>query len=109
MDPHYLGNFLYPFISKMGPIYMLKLNRSTDPLKPQDSYYAQGMSAQCISLENVIHWSILKIEFPLGSPVIKSLNRPFLAFQRKCQTYLRLLRRVRNIRNLRRRELGLPP
>ena len=85
---------------------MLKLNRSMDPLKPQESYYAQGMSAQCISLENVIHWSILKIEFPFGNPVTKSLNRPFLTFQRKVRTYFRLLRRVRNIRNLLRRETG---
>jgi len=85
---------------------MLKLNRSIDPLKPRESYYAQGMSAQCISLENVIHWSILKIEFPFGNPLIKSLNRPFMAFQRKCKIYFRLLRRVRNIRNLLRRETG---
>ena len=84
---------------------MLKLNRSADPLKPQESYYAQGMSAQCISLENVIHWTILKINFPLGHPEIKSLNRAFLGFQRKCRTYFRLLRRVRNIRNLFVREL----
>jgi len=90
-------------------MYLLKLNRSIEPLKPQESYYAQGMSAQCISLENVIHWSILKIEFPLGKPEIKSLNRPFLAFQRKVRDYFRLLRRVRSIRNLLRRELGLPP
>jgi hypothetical protein len=88
---------------------MLKLNTSSNPLKPRESYYAQGMSAQCISLENVIHWTILKIEFPFGSPKMKSLNKPFLVFQRKCRTYFRLLRRVRNIRYLLRRELGLPP
>lgn len=87
---------------------MLKLNRSNNPLKPQESYYAQGMSAQCISLENVIHWSILKIEFPSGNPVIKSLNWPFLVFQRKCKVYFRLLRRVRNIRNLLAREVLRP-
>lgn len=84
---------------------MLKLNRSADPLKPQISYYGQGMSAQCISLQNVIHWTILKIEFPLGHPQTMSLNKPFLAFQRKCRAYFRLLRRVRNIRNLLAREL----
>ena len=84
---------------------MLKLNRSSDPLKPQVSYYGQGMSAQCISLENVIHWTILKIEFPLGNPQTKSLNRSFLVFQRKCRAYFRVLRRVRNIRNLFAREL----
>ena len=88
---------------------MLKLNRSSDPLRPQESYYAKGMSAQCISLENVIHWTILKIEFPSGKPDIRSLNKPFLRFQRKCRIYFWLLRRVRNIRNLLRRELGLPP
>ena len=89
---------------------MLKLNKSSDPLKPQESYYAQGMSAQCISLENVIHWTILKIEFPLGSPETKSLNLGFIRFQRKVRYYLRLLRRVRNIRNLLRRETCcLPP
>jgi hypothetical protein len=93
----------------MPPLYMLKLNRSSDPRRPQESYYAQGMSAQCISLENVIHWTIVKIEFPLGSPQTRSLNRGFLCFQRKVRDYLRLLRRVRNIRNLFRRELGLPP
>lgn len=84
---------------------MLKLNRSVDYTKPQISYYGQGMSAQCISLENVIHWTILKIEFPLGNPQTKSLNRAFLGFQRKCRTYFRVLRRVRNIRNLLVREL----
>ena len=88
---------------------MLKLNKSSDPLKPQESYYAQGMSAQCISLENVIHWTILKIEFPFGNPEEKSLNLGFLHFQRKVSDYLRLLRRVRNIRNLLRREIALPP
>jgi len=98
----------------MSPVYLLKLNRSADPKKRQESYYAQGMSAQCISLENVIHWSILKIEFPLGSPEVKILNRPFMIFQRKCKAYFRLLRRVRSLRNLRRREVlgplvSLPP
>lgn len=93
----------------MPSFYMLKLNRSADPSKPQESYYAQGTWAQCISLENVIHWTILKIEFPSGIPETKSLNGPFLTFQRKVRSYFRLLRRVRNIRNLRRRELGLPP
>ena len=88
---------------------MLKLNRSADPKRPRESYYAQGMSAQCISLENVIHWSILKIEFPFGSPEVKILNRPFILFQRKCRAYFRLLRRVRSLRFLLRRELGLPP
>ena len=94
-------------------MYLLKLNRSIEPLKPQESYYAQGMSAQCISLENVIHWSILKIEFPLGIPETKLLNGPFLTFQRKCKVYIRLLRRVRNIRNFLDREalgpLYFPP
>jgi len=84
---------------------MLKLNRSANPLMPQESYYARGMSAQCISFENVIHWTILKIEFPLGSPQSKSLNRAFLGFQRKCRSYFRLLRRVRNIRTIFAREL----
>lgn len=88
---------------------MLKLNRSSDPEKPQESYYAQGMSAQCISLENVIHWTIVKIEFRRGIPQMKSLNRGFLRFQQKCRAYFRLLRRVRSIRNLLRREVGLPP
>ena len=92
----------------MSPVYLLKLNRSADPKKRQESYYAQGMSAQCISLENVIHWSILRVEFPLGKPQIKSLNRPFLAFQRKVRAYFRLLRRVRNIRNLLFREVFGP-
>ena len=93
----------------MPPLYMLKLNRSSDPRRPQESYYAQGMSAQCISLENVIHWTIVKIEFPLGSPQTISLNRGFLRFQLKVRAYFLFLRRVRNIRNLFRRELGLPP
>lgn len=88
---------------------MLKLNRSSDPRRPQESYYAQGMSAQCISLENVIHWTIVKIEFRHGIPQTISLNRGFLRFQRKCHAYFRLLRRVRSIRNLLRREVGLPP
>ena len=89
---------------------MLKLNKSSNPLKSQESYYAQGMSAQCISLENVIHWTIVKIEFPLGSPKTTSLNLGFLRFQRKVRDYLRLLRRVRNIRHLLRRETCcLPP
>ena len=93
----------------MPPVYTPLLNRSADPQKPEESYYAQGMSAQCISLENVIHWSILKIEFCHGIPQIKSLNREFLHFQRKCRAYFLFLRRVRSIRNLLRREVGLPP
>ena len=89
----------------MPPVYLLKLNRSAVPSMPQESYYAQGMSAQCISLENIIHWSILKVEFPFGNTKIQSLNKPFVRFQRKWRAYFRLLRRVRNIRNLFAREL----
>ena len=88
----------------MPPLYMLKINRSSNPLKPQESYYARGMSAQCISLKNVIHWTILKIEFPSGNPETKSLNKPFLRFQRKIKAYFCLLRRVRSLKFLLDRE-----
>ena len=90
----------------MSPLYMLKLNKSSDRSKPQISYYGQGISAQCISLKNVIHWTICRIEFPHGTPESKSLNRPFLAFQRKIRQYLGLLRKLRNIRLLLGRELS---
>jgi hypothetical protein len=86
---------------------MIKLNRSADPLRPQLSYYAQGMSVQCIPLENVIHWTILRVDFFQGRAKEISLNKPFLAFQRKVRAYFRLLRRVRNLRFLLNRELGL--
>ena len=84
---------------------MLKLNRSTDRLSPQMSYYAQGMSVQCIPLENVIHWTIIRVEFLQGRAKEISLNKPFLAFQRKVRGYFRFLRRVRSIRRLLSREL----
>jgi len=86
---------------------MLKLSRSNEFLSLQISYYARGMSAQCISLENVIHWTILKVEFPSGIPHFKSLNLPFIRFQQRCRSYFQLLRRVRNTRFLLNREVGL--
>jgi hypothetical protein len=84
---------------------MLKLNRSTDRLRPQLSYHAQGMSVQCIPLENVIHWTILRIDLFQGHAKEISLNKPFLAFQRKVRGYFRFLRRVRSLPRLLDREL----
>jgi hypothetical protein len=84
---------------------MLHLNRSSDPLRPQESYHAQGMNVQCIPLENVIHWTILRVEFFQGRAKEISLNKPFLAFQLRVRNYFRLLRRVRSLRRLLTREL----
>ena len=88
----------------MPPIYMLKLNRSYSIERPQISYYAQGLSAQCIHLENVIHWSILKIILVCGKPVYFNLTRHFLAFQRLIKLYAQFLRSARSLRVLRYRE-----
>ena len=90
----------------MAPIYMLKLNRSSLPQKPQLSFYAQGMNAQCISFANTTHWSILKIIFICGSPVSFSLNRHFIALQRLMKKYAGYLLSLRSLRVLRLRELG---
>ena len=93
----------------MPPIYMLKINRSKDLLNPQISYYAQGMNFNTIPFDTVIRWMLCKMTFPGGNLCIKSLNLPFIRFQRRVKNYLRLLRRVRSIRFLLRREIGLPP
>jgi len=87
----------------MRPVYMLKLNRSSD--SPHISYYAQGISAQCISLSNITHWSIEKIFFLRGKPVSFSLNRHFIAAQRLIKSYCQFFRRIRSLRVLREREL----
>ena len=90
----------------MPPIYMLKLNRSSSLRSPQLSYYAQGMSAQCISFSNITHWSVVKIILISGKPVSFSLNRHFIALQRLMKLYSRFLLSLRSLRVLRLRELG---
>jgi len=89
----------------MAPIYLLKINRSSDIRKPQVSFYAQGISAQCIHLQNVIHWSIEKITLVNGMPCPTSLTKHFLAFQRLVKHYSRFLLSLRSLRVLRRIEL----
>jgi len=101
---HYLENFLYLFINKMPPIYMLKLDKSPLPCKTQLSFYAQGMSAQCITFTNVTHWSILRMILIGGKPVYFNLTRHFIAFQRLIKLYAQFLRSVRSLRVLRKRE-----
>ena len=88
----------------MSPIYVLKINRSSDIRKPQMSFYTQGISAQCIHLENVIHWSIEKITLVNGKPCATSLSKHFLAFQRLVKHYSRFLLSLRSLRVLRRLE-----
>ena len=83
---------------------MLKLNKSSNPDKPQLSFYSQGMNAQCISFSNITHWSILKIILIKGKPVHFCLNRHFLALQRLMKFYCRFLLSLRTLRVLRRRE-----
>ena len=94
------------FISRMAPIYMLKLNKSSIPNRPQLSYYAQGMDAQCISFSNITHWSIIKVVIISGKAVSFSLNRHFIALQRLMKLYSRFLLSLRSLRVLRLRELG---
>jgi len=88
----------------MTQIYLLKINRSSDIRKPQVSFYTQGISAQCIHLENVIHWSIEKITLVNGKPFPTSLSKHFLAFQRLVKHYSRFLLSLRSLRVLRRLE-----
>jgi len=104
MVPPYLENYPYLFTNKMPPIYLLKLNRSSDILRPQMSYYAQGMSAQCIRLENVTHWSINKILVIKGKIIHICLNRHFIALQRLMKLYAHYFKSLRSLRVLRRRE-----
>ena len=89
----------------MAPIYMLKLNRSSLVNSPQLSYYAQGISAQCISFSNIIHWSVNKVIFLNGHAVSFCLNRHFIALQRLMKLYARFLLSLRSLRVLRLREL----
>lgn len=94
----------------MSPIYILKLNRSSDLSRPQLSYYAQGISAQCIHLENVTHWSIEKIVIMKGIPISFSLNTQFIKVQRLMKAYSRFLRSLRSVKVLLNRErTGLFP
>ena len=88
----------------MTPIYVLKINRSPDIRRPQVSFYTQGISAQCIHLQNVIHWSIEKITIVNGKPCPTSLSKYFLAFQRLVKHYSRFLLSLRSLRVLRRLE-----
>ena len=106
MVQRYLESFLYHFTNRMPPIYMLKLNKSSNPDKPQLSFYAQGMNAQCISFSNITHWSIIKLIIIGGRPVYFSLNRHFIALQRLMKKYAGYLLSLRSLRVLRLRELG---
>jgi len=104
MGQPYLENFLYLFTNKMSPIYMLKLNKSSDIERPQISFYAQGMNAQCISFSNITHWSILRVLIVRGKPVSFCLNKHFIALQRLMKLYSRFLFSLRSLRVLRLRE-----
>lgn len=84
----------------MPPIYMLKLNRSSLVSSPQLSFYAQGMSAQCIHLQNVTHWSIEKVIILKGIPVSFNLNKHFIALQRLMKMYCRFLFHRRSPRSI---------
>ena len=88
----------------MTPFYLLRLNRSSEVLRPQLSYYAQGMNGQCISFSNITHWSILKIILIKGKPVHFCLNRHFIALQRLMKFYCKFLFSLRSLRVLRKRE-----
>ena len=88
----------------MAPFYLLKLNKSSNILRPQLSYYAQGMSAQCIRFENVTHWSINKALVIKGHIVHICLNRHFIALQRLLKLYARYFKSLRSLRVLRLRE-----
>ena len=88
----------------MPPIYMLKLNRSSIE-RPQLSYYTQGISAQCIHLQNVTHWSIEKVIILKGVPVSFNLNRHFIGLQRLMKMYCRFLFHRRSLKSLLRREI----
>jgi hypothetical protein len=100
----YLENFLYHFINRMPPFYILTLNRSSLASSPQVSHYAQGISAQCISFSNITHWSINKVILIGGKPVYFSLNRSFIEFQHRMKHYSRFLLSLRTLRVLRKRE-----
>lgn len=88
----------------MAPIYMLKLNKSSDLERPQISFYAQGMNAQCIAFSNVTHWSVNRIILIGGKPVSFCLNKHFIALQRLMKLYCRFLFSLRSLRVLFRRE-----
>lgn len=79
----------------MPSLYILKINRSKDILKPKVSYYSQGISAQCIILKDITHWSISRIIFIKGLPVSISLNHHFIAAQRLMKVYSHYLRSLR--------------
>ena len=85
-------------------LYIIRLNRSSDISRPQISYYTQGISAQCIHLENVKHWSIKKIIIINGIPISFSLNRQLIAAQRLMKAYCKFLRSLRSLRVLFKRE-----
>ena len=104
MDQHYLENYHYLFTNKMLPIYMLKLNKSSDIEKPMLSFYTQGINAQCIAFSNVTHWSIMKVLIINGKPISFCLNRHFIALQRLMKIYCRFLFSLRSLRVLFRRE-----
>ena len=88
----------------MPPIYMLKLNKSSEIQRPQLSFYTQGINAQCIAFSNVTHWSIMKVLIINGKPVSLSLNKHFIALQRLMKIYCRFLLSLRNPRILFKRE-----
>jgi len=92
--------------SQSRPMYLLKLNKSSNLLRPQISYYSQGISAQCIAFTNVTHWSIEKILFINGKPVSFSLNSKFIELQRRIKHYCKFLRYVRSLRFIQTREIS---
>ena len=100
----YLENYHYLFINKMAPIYMLKLNKSSNIQMPQLSFYAQGINAQCIAFSNVTHWAIMRVLVIRGKPISFCLNKHFIALQRLMKLYCRFLFSLRSLRVLFKRE-----
>jgi len=90
----------------MPKIFILQINRSSDPAKPTIGIYAQGISAVNIPLQQTLAWEIYELKFVGGKPIKRSLSDHFIAYQRLWRHYALFLRRVRSTRYLLDREVG---
>lgn len=91
-------------MSRGSQIYVLEINRSSNPRRPMMSFYAKGVNPLLINLKDIVAWSIRRYTF-VGLSKSKKIERHFIAFQRLWKLYNIFLNTVRSMRYIRLREM----
>lgn len=91
-------------LSVRSPIYILKLNSSSDLENPATCFYTKGLSADQIALDKAYEWKICKCFVKNGKVLELCLNSRFIAFQRLWRAYSGFRKNAMSLRFLRKRE-----